>query len=447
MSGFPQELNYATVKPMSAGGRPQILRFRSDNSEYKGGDTARIEIPTGRSGMHLFPKDGFLEGKLKTNHLAGANTSTIVLDQCIYSIFKRLMVAHGTTNIEDTTYVNRIWTSLYDIQVNEAERRSDTITKLVFDNTVSTKGTIYSNGLFGIQVKTNATTVTADSSLYDFTIVLPSALLGCLAQKALPLGLMGASSIYLSLELEPANVPFSLTSAGTINSYTISELHYNAKCTVLPSDIERLIIESTGGIINLPAVAYKAEMKSIAVGSTSFNDKFAFQYSSIKNFCFFFSNSANAQGSTLNRSVSCRPKCGLSEWFINLNGEQYPSQSINTTSKMYMELMRSYDMMTDTNAGGIITIANYSRDTHTAADDAQADFTVDVSQKRFLTGVDLDRFNHSSEILLSGTNTMGQMVTLQCNFSTGITDNINLYAFVMYDIVYHLEGGLLVAHY
>ncbi len=65
----------------------------------------------------------------------------------------------------------------------------------------------------------------------------------------------------------------------------------------------------------------------------------------------------------------------------------------------------------------------------------------------------MDRFNHSSEILLSGTNTMGQSVTLQCMFNDvdlaglGLTDNVNLYAFIMYDIVYHLEGGLLVAHY
>ncbi len=45
---------------------------------------------------------------------------------------------------------------------------------------------------------------------------------------------------------------------------------------------------------------------------------------------------------------------------------------------MYMELMRSYDMMTDTNAGGIISNSNYNRITHTAADDSQNQIAVTI---------------------------------------------------------------------
>jgi len=66
-------------------------------------------------------------------------------------------------------------------------------------------------------------------------------------------------------------------------------------------------------------------------------------------------------------------------------------------------------------------------------------------QKRFLAGIDLDRFNHSSDTLLSGTSSIGQMVNLQLNMSAGLTESCTLYAGVMYDVLYHIEGGLLTA--
>ena len=46
---------------MATSSRPQILRFRSDNSSYTAGDTIRIEIPTNRQGHYIFPQESFLE--------------------------------------------------------------------------------------------------------------------------------------------------------------------------------------------------------------------------------------------------------------------------------------------------------------------------------------------------------------------------------------------------
>ena len=59
-----KSLNYASNKPLGASSRPEILRFRSDNADYKTGDFIRIEIPCGRRGHHLFPQDSYIEGKL-----------------------------------------------------------------------------------------------------------------------------------------------------------------------------------------------------------------------------------------------------------------------------------------------------------------------------------------------------------------------------------------------
>lgn len=447
---FPSELNLGSNKPMSASGKPSINRYRSDNSEYRGGDTIRIEVPCGRKGQYLFPKDSFLELKIKVNAQNGATAnSAIYIDQSIYAIFNRMRIFHGSNVVEDTLYCNKLWTALYDIQINEAKRRGESIMKLVGDNT-GAANSVFNNGLSGarISVAQAANAAAADSPVFDACFCIPSALLGSLASKAIPLGLMGASSIYLELELAPAAMAFVGDGSAAINSYTVSDIFFNAKLTTLPNDIDDLLIQSTGGIVNLPAISYKAEAKTISAASSAFNDKFSFQYSSLKNFIFFLQNSTTANGTILTRSVSSRPKCNVSDYFLLINGEAFPSQTIQNTSRMYSELLRAFDGLSDTGFGGIINVANYSANTNTTADDILAG-TVGTSlttpQKRFVAGIDLDRFNHTSDTLLSGTSSIGQMVNLQLNMSAPLTETCTLFGAVQYDVLYHIEGGLLTA--
>jgi hypothetical protein len=449
---FPSELNLGSNKPMSASGKPSINRYRSDNSSYSGGDTVRIEIPCGRKGQYLFPKDSFIELKIRINAQNGgaAANSSVYIDQSIYAIFNRLRIFHGSNVVEDCLYVNKLWTAIYDLQINEVERRGDAITKLVNDNT-GAAGSLFNNGLTGQKfINMGNAAAAADSAILDACFVLPSALLGSLAAKAVPLGLMGASSIYLELELAPNAMAFVADGNSVLNSYTVSDIFYNGKITTLPNDIDDLLIQSTGGIVNLPAVSYKAEAKTISAASSAFNDKFSFQYSSLKNFIFFLMNSATANGVLTARSITARPKCNVSDYFLLINGEAFPSQTIANTSRMYAELLRAFDGLTDTNFGGIINYSNYTLNTNTAANDVLnsavvGDGGTNTPQKRFLAGIDLDRFNHSSDTLLSGTSSIGQMVNLQLNMTAGLTETCTLYAAVQYDVLYHIEGGLLTA--
>lgn len=454
---LPKELNLGSNKPMASGGKPAILRYRSDNTTYVSGDTIRLEISTGRQGQYCFPTDSYLEGKVKVNTSGGTGAAiNTYIDQSVYSLFRRMRVIHGSTVIEDWLDCGKWWNALYDIQVNESERRGDTINKLVYDNVSENNTSVYNSGLFGYQFVSAqaAAAAAADSSVVDFCFTIPSSVIGALAQKAVPLSQMGASSLYIELELNPANIAFVQqynaaggTAYGTINSFTVSDIYFNAKVTNLPMEVEQAIIESTGGVINLPAVSYKAETKTILAGAAAFNDKFSFQYSSIKNFLFFLQNQTTANGNVAYRSTSSRPRCNANEYYLNINGEVYPSQPISGVARQYTELMRSFDMLTDTNAGGILTLSNYNANTHTAASDAidatVATMQTATDQKRFIAGIDLDRFNRSSDVLMSGTSTIGQMMSLNLNFTTSLTDAVTLYGACMYDVLYHLENGQL----
>lgn len=449
MSGnLPKELNLASNKPMSANGKPYINRFRADNSSYSGGDVIRIEIPCGRQGTYLFPKDSFIEAKVQLTVVDSGTSQKYYIDQSVYSLFNRIRVYHGSNIIEDTLYTNRLWTALYDLQVNEVERRGDCITKLVNDTTDTTnKYPIFQDGCNGQLMVTSSGTasLSTTSSLIDFAFVIPSAVLGSLCSKALPLGLMGSASIYLELELANANVAFvSNSGTNTSISYIVQDIYYNAKMTTLPSEINDALIESTGGFINIPAIAYKAEVKSIPSGVSAFNDKFSFQFSSLKNFLFFFINTSTATGAVTKRSVTARPRANLSDFFLLINGEAYPSQTVANPSRMYAELLRAFDSLTDTNAGGILSYQNYTNsNTSTTADDVLNATVTNTTQKRFLAGIDLDKFNHSSDTLMSGTSSIGQMVNIQLNFSTTNAEALNLYSAVQYDVLYHIEGGLI----
>lgn len=440
---LPKVLNYGSNKPMSANAKASINRYRSDNSSYTQGDTVRIEVPTNRNGQSLFPHDSFLEGKIKINGSASAaGASTIALDQSIYSIFSRLRVIHGSTVLEDTLNANKVWTTLLDIQLNASERCGNSINLLVNDASTSI-GTVYNGGMSGQRFLTfSAITGATDSNLFDFCLNIPSALVGSLSQKALPIGEMGASSLYIELELAPASVAFCSTVATTtINSYTVQDIYYNAKIATLPSDVQNAL--NSLGKIELPAFSYKCEVKALPSGISSFNDKIAFNYSSIKTFMFFLQNQATANGAIVSRSVSSRTKGNINEYYLSINGESYPTQPISNISRMYCELQRSFDALTDTNFGGILSLKNYNVNDVSATTDA---FVIDDSttnEKRFVASVDLEKFNHSSEVLMSGTSTIGQSLNLIVNFSSALGSACNLYAVALYDVIYVLENGQL----
>jgi hypothetical protein len=442
MSSLPKQLNYSQVKPLGVDATPEILRFRSQNQSYKSGDTIRIEIPTGRSGMHLWPHSTFLEGKLNVNFTSGGGAPAdlnIVLDQCIYSCFKRYRLLHGSEIIEDQLHVNKLYNSIYDLQKNEFERNGDSISLL--GDVATNTGTAFTF------VKANTTPLVNQDmpTPQEFAFVLPS-LIGSLASTAIPLGLMGSSSLYLELELDAANVAFFAPQADilSINSFTISDIYLNCKISQLPSSVETLLVNSTNGLVLLPAVSYKGELKTISTGSSFSNEKFAFNLRSIKNFIFFNQNQDIANGRKVAPSCTTRSYCGLQSYYLTFNGIQYPSQEIATPSVQYMNLLRAFDGAADTNFGGILTKNNYTQGTGANTDGD--DLTETGFLCRSLFALDLDRYAHSSDILVTGSNTTGQNVNLVQRFgNAGVPANLNVYGFVMHDVLYELSQGLLKA--
>ena len=109
-----------------------------------------------------------------------------------------------------------------------------------------------------------------------------------------------------------------------------------------------------------------------------------------------------------------------------------------------MNTLRAWDMMNDTNAGGVLNSTNYSSGTAADGEEIMGGILVDslTNIYRFLASIDLDRMNHNSDVIVSGMNTIGSSVNLNLLFEAGgVADPINIYSFVQYDIIYIVENG------
>ena len=426
---FVKELNYSKVKPTAVESRPVINRYRANNQSHTANQWIEIEIQTGTPGLHLFPHDSFLEGVIDV--VTTGNTGRI--DGNCFSLFRTLEVIVGGQLMERTSFCGKTWHVLNDIILSQQQRQYQTVSHA-------------GNGITGSSA--------AGEKKIPFAFTLPSALLGSLSTKALPLSKLQNSSVVLRLELDNQNN--WLGDAGTaitITSTAVKDVYYNAKCSMLPSDVESDLFAATGGRILLPAMSYNGEYKQINTLSTTFNDKFSFQYDSLNAILFWFMPTGG-QNLTTHQSQTGRVNATMHEYQLDINGDRYPSSgpvgdssdSVLSQARFITELRRTFDMLGTTESGGVMTSDRY------ASDDGTTALVVDnaanpTTSLRNVYGLDLNRFNGSHESMFAGINTRGQQISLNCKFASTTPNSLYIYAVAMFDVLYIIEGGLMTARY
>lgn len=442
MSEFVKELNYARPKATAVASRPVINRYRANNHSHTANQWIEIEIQTGTPGLHLFPHDSYLEGIVD---VVNGLIQTGNVDGNLYGLFRTLEVVVGGQVMERIPFCGKLFHVLNDIQVNDIDR---------YHQSVSLGGSTTARGAAIAAATTGPVPVITTLA---FSFVLPSAILGSLATKALPLSQLNNSSVLLRLEVDNVN-NWVINNSGTIDpnatlngtASSVRDVYFNAKCSMLPSDVERDLIASTGGQILLPAVSYNGELKQISSSTDSFNDKFSFQYDSLNAILFWFMPTGG-QNVTTHRSQTGRSNRNMNEYYLDINGERYPSSgpvghptsATLAQSRFITELRRSFDMLGTNESCGILSSINYKTDNGNVANVAAN------TELRSVYGLDLNRFNASQEQMFSGINTRGQQISLNCKFSAvaaNTTDHY-LYAVAMYDIIYSISQGLMTARY
>lgn len=455
---FPESLQM-NAKGAAAPAEPTITRVRSDNASYSAGDIVRIEISTGGRNQYLLPLDSYLSFDF-THTWTGSTASTNVrVDGSAYSFFRRARVIHGSTVLVDTQHVSRLWNALRDISVSSSARAVDEIRLAVapFASQAQT-----ANGMAGLALTSGNT--------YDAAFPLPLPLVGTLQKSAVPLGLMGASSLFIELEIAPMNQIFTNrvfadadgappapgTTTYVQSSFTLSNIYYNAKITTLDEPYNQALMSVYAGRpLMLPAVDYIGEMKVIPSGASSINEKFAFSRSSVNGVLWWLSNSAVANGVAYDVSGSLldgtthRQSGDLSEYYIAVSGKNllpvYAGRNgtvlglANTFIKganAVNQIGRIYNTMSSNDGMGVLNMINYCNGVVDTAADAAA------VTKRFVGAYSLERYDADSKYA-SGSNLVGQDVRLVATMTTGLTSAQNLYGFAMSDIGFELIDGQL----
>jgi hypothetical protein len=457
IANFPSSMNIAgSKKSCVANCTPSFQRIRSDNSSYGASDIIRIEIPCGRKGDWLHPQDSFIEFKVRLTY-SGGTAGAVSLDGNIYSLFKSLRIYHGTNLLVNQQFSNRLWQALYDIQCNSAERNAGQICLGTLPSSVAST----TNNLFGLTFVSGNT--------YQFSFALPCSLLGTLTDHAIPLGWMGASSLYLDLEVEASNRIFTTripnnevtgnigtcTAVPVYETLTISEIYYNAKISQLGGEYDNLLMTAfEGAPIRIPSVEYVGEQKTVSA-TTAFSDKFSFQKGSVNFLLWWITNQSTANGTpystnNYNSAITQRAMGKLKEFYITLNGSQFPTQPISCAlngatafvasqhgAVAYQHLLRCFNQNTDITAGGVMDMALYAYNASSLASDEDT--------KRFVGGISLDRVDGNNEKYMSGTNTIGSNFVLNATWEDALATPHFLYAFVQHDVAYELVDGLLTA--
>jgi hypothetical protein len=457
-ANFPSSMNLANSKQSCITNcMPSFQRIRSDNSEYRSGDLIRIEIPTGRKGDHLHGSDSFIEFKTKLNYTGGTGPAGagVYLDGTAYSFFKSLRIYQGSTLLVNQQLCNKIHNALYDLQCNSAERQAGQICLGVMPALSASS----SNNTFGQEMENGLT--------YQFSFTLPCSLLGSNQDHSTPLGWMGSASLYLELELEgPERCLTTRFPSGEVNgvggvcaappvftSLTFSEIYYNAKISQLGAEYDNLLLSAfQGRPIKIPSVEWKGEQKTLTA-TNAFSDKFSFQYGSVNMLLWWITNQNTANGTpyltnNYNSATTQRSMGALKEYYLTLNGSQFPTQPIsagkngvNPARKYqfgavpYQHLLRCFNQNTDVTAGGILDSDLYNN--------SITDLASDVNSKRFIGGLSLDRVDCSNEKYLSGTNTIGSNFVLNVNWEESLATPHFLFGFIQHDVAFELVDGLL----
>lgn len=443
---FPESLQMNAKAP-AAPADPLITRFRSDNTSYNAGDIIRIEISTGGRGQYLLPNDSFFSCDFVSTHTATAGN--VRIDGSAYSMFRRARVIHGSTTLVDTQNCGRLWNALRDAMVNPGARAVDEI-RLAGDADTATQMSV-NNYVAGRQI--------ASGSTYDAAFALPLPLVGTLSKSAIPLGMMGASSLFIELEVAPhaqivttrefanADGAIGTATALTLTSFVVSNIYYNAKIVTLePAYDAALMSVYAGRPLMLPAVDYISEMKVISAGANAINEKFAFSRSSVNGILWWLSNSTVANGivtaTNLGEGTSHRQAGALSEYYVAISGKNLLSIYAGAGVSGYFkgavtvsQLGRIYNNLSALDGMGILCAGNYCDTTDTYAGAV-------AKTKRFVGAYSLERYDADSKYA-SGSNLVGQDVRLVITMSSNLVEQQNLYAACMSDVGFELIDGQL----
>ena len=191
---LPQEFDYASaLKPSAAAARGYSARlFPEAGTEFQGGSVINIDLPAGRPGEYLRATESSLVFTITNTGASNGNANDAMLDGGAWAVIKKLEIFHGAALLESIDNYNILHSMLYDVTTSQAYRTG--VGSMIHGTNTTT--TVGSNTAAVIK----GDTVAENGGKVYVALQLASCLVGTLAERMIPLGLLSAD-LRLRIEL------------------------------------------------------------------------------------------------------------------------------------------------------------------------------------------------------------------------------------------------------
>ena len=338
----------------------------------------------GRTGEFLFAGSSYLRFKLTNSGASASNANNTKLDGHASCVISKLEIFQGSVLLESIDQYNVLHAMLNDVQVPYNN-------KIGVQDLISGGGTSETNSAQTVIEEGQGLAENNGSAFFSFPLV--SALLGTMAEKAVPLSYM-SSDIRLELTLAAQNDAFV---TGTAPSIQVSDISFEASIKQLDPSVDQAILGAAeGGTLSWHSSSWRQYTHSLVSGETAATVLIPARFSSLRNMIHCFRPSANV-GNLAKRSIKSRERAALTSYQYRVGNEMYPAKPIvvgTDGTQVVPEVLKAFNMYDGAVEHGI---AFTNTDLY-----FKSDCSADDTDGQFLFGIDMGSFEQGADLMNAG---------------------------------------------
>lgn len=417
MAATTQKLNYASAPPRATSSRS--LRnevIPSNGTSFTLNNTIIFDLPSNLNNTFWDVQSSYISLDVTNNNGTAANSPFFEgggFPACI----KRISVEIGGQTLMSCDNWNALYQAMFDLDT--ASQFRDNAGKVLFGSANATKGAVLTAH------------ATAPPTL---KVCFPLVLTPLMNSKYWPL--MSRERVRIRLELDTSvRCLISGTAATTDAEIAIDNVKLVQYNLELGASIMAQVAESSGGTFKIACPNYQHHQSSLAAGQSSLSATLGFSMSSLNRIIVCQQLAAAAAANSV---IGNRSQCDLERFSVSVGGVKYPQIDLKDDgngAETLAEALVSQNSLTSwshqssldlgagsTRAGGF----NGNEPTGVAgADNVTGHYLVDLNlESQRIAG------GEAGMGLVSGLNTVGQVVQAQFTYAAGVTAAhvINIYA-------------------
>ena len=397
--GVPDTIVFNPKPRATSASRIRQTFLPINGRSFAGGDQVHFSLACGRRGAFLDCKATYLKFTI-TN----SDATALALDHSAHSAIQLLEIYYGSTQLEYINQYNALVTALLDTQ--------------------STSGRTKHQG----EITEGASDVRAGVSIAgngSITVCIPlvSGIIGSLAEKYLPVGMMTRDNLRLSLTLPQKN---DLQHSAASVDWTISDMKLQCEYVMINSEVARQVEMMSPQGLRIPMTSFSVQSNTVPAGGNQANILLSGNFRSVKTLLTIFrvGNNLGAAGNIKAISSRVNPIQSTGYWQFDVGGFKVPQTPVEGDVETFLELQKAFHNYNNMDGHGIHTPTTWSA----------------ATTGSFLIGQDLDHFSGKSMLAESGVDVSTSSVYLEAKFSGNVPANG-----YRVDTYFHYDGVLYIA--